>query len=258
METDLRDKVVLVTGGSSGIGRATAVAYGKDGARVAITYNSNKEGAEETARLAREAGAAATLTVRYDLTDEAVIRDAAKTVADTWGGIDVLVSNAVVWSEGIPRPGRVMPAFEDADPKLWQEVLRTGVDATFYTVAAVLPFMRGREWGRIVMVSSGLADYGMVGGAAYGAAKAGLLGIARSLTWELAPENILVNVVAPGQTLTENVRRIAPAAALEAKAKTLPSGHLSVPEDVANTIVFLGSRANGNVNGQTVRVTGGA
>ncbi|SDL64516.1 3-oxoacyl-[acyl-carrier protein] reductase [Lentzea albidocapillata subsp. violacea] len=257
MWTDLAGKVVLVTGSSSGIGRATAQAYAADGARVAITYHENKDGAEETARLVREAGGTP-LVVRYDLNDEVSIREAITAVTGAWGGIDVLVTNAVVWSEGIPRPGREVPDFEDTDPRLWQEVLRTTVDATFHTIQAALPAMRDRPWGRIVMVSSGLADYGMRGGAAYGAAKAGLLGIARSLAWEVGADDVLVNVVTPGQTMTENVRRIAPAKALEAKAKTLPSGRLSVPEDVANAIVFLGSAANGNITGQTLRVTGGS
>jgi 3-oxoacyl-[acyl-carrier protein] reductase len=257
MKTELGNKVVLVTGASSGIGRATAVAYAEEGARVAITYHTNVDGAEETARLVTAAGGTP-LVVRYDLTDERVIRDAIDAVVEQWGGIDVLVCNAVVWGESIPRPGKPMPLFEDVPAKQWQETLRTSVDAVYHTLQAALPAMRGREWGRVIFVGAGLADAGMVGGAAYGAGKLGLYGMTRSLAWELGPQGILVNMVVPGQTLTENVTRFVPAAALEAKAKTLPSGRMSRPRDVANAIVFLGSAANGNVNGQTLRITGGS
>ncbi|POX50060.1 SDR family NAD(P)-dependent oxidoreductase [Streptomyces sp. Ru72] len=257
MRTDLRDKVVLVTGASSGIGRATAVTYGEEGARVAITYHTDEEGARETARLVAEAGGTP-LVVRYDLTDEQSIRDAVGRVAEEWGGIDVLVANAVVWSDAIPRPGRPVPRFEDVPAKQWQEVLRTSVEAVFHTVQAVLPLMRGRDWGRIVLIGAGLADTGKPGAGAYGAGKSALFGLMRSLAWELGPEGILVNMAVPGQTATETVRANVPASFLEEKGKTLPSGRMSVPQDVANAVVFLGSAANGNTHGETLRITGGA
>jgi NAD(P)-dependent dehydrogenase (short-subunit alcohol dehydrogenase family) len=256
MKTELRDKVVLVTGASSGIGRATARAYAAEGARVAITYHTNEAGARETAaQVAAEGGTP--LVVRYDLGDERVIRDAVDHVAGEWGGIDVLVNNAVVWGDAIPRPGRPAVPFEEVPAKQWQEVLRTTVEAVYHTVQAVLPVMRGRDWGRIVMLGAGLADAGMVGAGSYGAGKLGLYGLVRSLAWELGPAGILVNMVVPGQTLTENVLQAMPPGAREHKAKSLPSGRMSTPEDVANAVVFLGSAANGNVNGETLRVTGG-
>ncbi|UUN27429.1 SDR family NAD(P)-dependent oxidoreductase [Streptomyces sp. FIT100] len=257
MKTDLQGKVVLVTGASSGIGRATAVAYGAEGAQVAITYHTNEAGARETARLVTEAGGTP-LVVRYDLADEQSVRDAVGRVAEEWGGIDVLVGNAVVWGEAIPRPGKPVPLFEDVPAKQWQEVLRTTVDALFHTLQQVLPVMRGRPWGRVVLIGAGLADSGKPGAGAYGAGKSALYGLVRSLAWELGPEGILVNMVVPGQTLTETVTTHVPAPFLEEKGKSLPSGRMSVPEDVANAVVFLGSAANGNTNGETLRVTGGA
>ncbi|MFJ8490072.1 SDR family NAD(P)-dependent oxidoreductase [Streptomyces sp. NPDC094038] len=257
MKTDLRDKVVLVTGASSGIGRATAAAYGAEGARVAVTYHTGEERAQETARLVAEAGGTP-LVLRYDLADERSVRDAVSRIAEEWGRIDVLVANAVVWSEAIPRPGRPVPRFEDVAPKQWQEVLRTSLDAVFHTIQAVLPLMRGCPWGRIVMIGAGLADTGKSGAGAYGAAKSALYGLTRSLAWELGPEGILVNMVVPGQTLTETVLANVPASFAEEKGRSLPSGRMSLPEDVANAVVFLGSAANGNTHGETLRVTGGA
>lgn len=256
MRTDLRDKVVLVTGASSGIGRATATAFGAEGARVAVTYHTNRDGAEQTAAAVVDAGGQA-LLVRYDLTDEQSIRDTADTVAEAWQGVDVLVANAVVWGDAIPRPGRPTPRFEDVPAKQWREVLTSTIDGAYLTVQAVLPLMRGRAWGRMVLLGAGLADAGMPGAAAYGAGKLGLFGMVRSLAWELGPDGILVNQVVPGQTVTENVLRHMPPAALEQKAKSLPSGRMSTPQDVANAVVFLGSAANGNINGQSLRVTGG-
>jgi 3-oxoacyl-[acyl-carrier protein] reductase len=257
MRTDLRDKAVLVTGASSGIGRATAVAYGEEGARVAITYHSDEDGARDTARRVTEAGGTP-LVVRYDLADERCIRDAVGRVAEEWGGIDVLVANAVVWSEAIPRPGQPVPRFEDVPAKQWQEVLRTSVDAVFHTLQAALPWMRGRPWGRVVLLGAGLADTGKAGAGAYGAGKSAFFGLMRSLAWELGPDGILVNMVVPGQTSTETVRAHVPPGFLEEKGRTLPSGRMSAPEDVARAVVFLGSAANGNTNGETLRVTGGA
>jgi 3-oxoacyl-[acyl-carrier protein] reductase len=256
MDTGLQDKVVLVTGSSSGIGRATARAYAAEGARVAITYHTNAEGARVTADAVRAAGGTP-LVVRYDLDDRHVIDEAVERVTAEWDGIDVLDANAVVWGDAIPRPGRTMPIFEDVPAKQWQQVIRTCIDGAYHTVQAVLPVMRGREWGRVVLLGAGLAETGLPGAAAYGAAKAGLQGLVRGLMWEVGPDRILVNMVVPGQTLTENVVGLAPETFLQSKAKSLPSGHMSTPEDVAGVVVFLGSAANGNVNGQSVRVTGG-
>ncbi|MDF3299910.1 SDR family NAD(P)-dependent oxidoreductase [Streptomyces tropicalis] len=257
MRTELQDKVVLVTGATSGIGRATAVACAEEGARVAITYHTREDAAHETARLVTEAGGTP-LVVRYDLADERSVRDAVSRVAEEWGGIDVLVANAVVWSEAIPRPGRPVPRFEDVPAKQWQEVLHTSVEAVFHTVQAVLPHMRGREWGRVVLIGAGLADTGKPGAGAYGAGKSALFGLMRSLAWELGPEGILVNMAVPGQTATETVRANVPPGFLEEKGRTLPSGRMSEPRDVARAVVFLGSAANGNINGETLRITGGA
>ncbi|MER6471594.1 SDR family NAD(P)-dependent oxidoreductase [Streptomyces collinus] len=256
MKTDLTDKTVLVTGASRGIGRATALAYAAEGARVAITYHSDEAAAKETAEQVVAAGGTA-LVVPYDLAAPESIDAAVTAVAEQWGGIDVLITCAMEWGDAIPRPGRQMPAFEDVPAAQWQRVLRTSLDAVFHTVQAVLPRMRNRDWGRIVLLGAGLADAGMVGAGAYGAAKSGLYGLVRSLAWELGSAGILVNLVVPGQTLTENVLTHASPQFLESKAKSLPSGRMNTPEDVARTIVFLGSAANGNVHGEALRVTGG-
>ncbi|MFC4148497.1 SDR family NAD(P)-dependent oxidoreductase [Micromonospora mangrovi] len=257
MYTDLTGKVVLVSGSSSGIGRATALAYATEGARVGITYHRDRDGAEQTAEAVRAAGGEG-LVCRYDLRDERTAQDTVEQVAERWGGLDVLVANAISWGDAIPRPGAPRPAFEDVPAKQWQDVLQTTVAGPYHLVQAALPAMRGRPWGRIVFLGAGLADTGLPGAGSYGAGKSALYGLARSLAWELGERDILVNTVVPGQTLTANVLAHMPAPAREAKAATLPTGRMSTPEDVATAVVFLGSAANGNITGETLRVTGGS
>ena len=254
METGLRDKAVFVTGGSSGIGRATAVGFGREGARVALSYRNDRAAAEETAGLVVEAGGEA-LVARYDLADEASVRGAVGEIFRCWGAVDVLVNNAVRW------PGRAGTGggklFEEVPPERWREDTRTLLEGAYLTIQAVLPRMRAAGWGRIVNVSSTLAEDGMAGAASYTTAKAGLHGLTRTLAKELAPAGILANVVMPGLTLTERAKGAIPGEVLDGEAARTPTGRLTAPEEVAALIVFLGSAANGHVNGENIRVTGG-
>lgn len=236
-----------MTGSSSGIGRATAIAFGRERARVASTYHSDQDGAEETADLVREAGGDA-FVVRYDMTDPDSIDAAVQTVIDRWGTIDVLVNNAI--------PSPVGPApFEDIPPEEWSRIVHGIQDGVFRTIQAALPAMRASDSGRIVNVSSSAVE-GSSGMAAYATAKAGVHGLTEVLAAELGETGILSNVVMPGMVLTEkNVER--PDDVREAVAERTPPKRITTPEDVANLVVFLGSEANGNVNGAVVPATGG-
>ncbi len=132
-------------------------------------------------------------------------------------------------------------------------MLDTDLAGPFRLLQAAVPAMRGRGWGRIVLVSSGAGEEGWAGAAGYATAKAGLVGLARSLAWELGPEGILVNVVAPGLTLTERAGQAVPPEIAERFAARVPSRRLSTPDDLTGLIVFLASAANGNVSGELVR-----
>ena len=254
MDTGLKNKVVFVTGGSSGIGRATAVGFGREGARVALSYRNDLAGAEETAGMVGEAGGEA-LVVRYDLVDEGSIRGAIGEIVGRWDALHVLVNNAVRWPGRDGGGGGTL--FEHVSPERWREDTRTLLEGAYLTIQAVLPCMRAAGWGRIVNVSSTLAEDGMPGGAPYTAAKASLHGLTRTLAKELAPAGILANVVMPGLTLTERAKRAIPGKVLDGEAARTPTGRLTTPEEVAALIVFLGSTANGHVNGENVRVAGG-
>ena len=248
METGLRDRVVVVTGGSSGIGRATALALGREGARVAVTYRTGEQAAAGCVAEIEAAGSEAA-GFRFDLASAESATALAGSVTGRWGGIDVLVNCAGGRDRNAPWGSR----FEDVAAAEWRAMLDTDLAAPYALLQAVIPAMRGRGWGRIVLVSSGAGEEGWEGAAAYATAKAGLVGLARSLAWELGGENILVNVVAAGLTLTERVRQAAPEEIRKAIARRIPSGRLSRPEDVAGLIVFLASAANQNVSGEVVR-----
>jgi len=248
MDTGLQDRVVMVTGASRGIGRAIAIAFGGEGARVAITYHHNETAAKETAAAVERVGGHA-LPVPLDLEDLPTIGAAADAVRQRWGTIEVLVANAVRWGGTAPDPS---VRFEDVALTEWQAMLAANLIGAATTVRAVLPGMRAKGWGRIVLMSSGVAEEGVPGPGPYGTAKSGLHGMARALAWEGGRDGVLVDVVAPGFTLTE--RAVAfPEAVRSRLAAAVPSRRLSDPQDVAQLVVFLGSAANGNVSGEIVR-----
>ncbi|MFG1709556.1 SDR family NAD(P)-dependent oxidoreductase [Nonomuraea sp. M3C6] len=234
---------VLITGGSSGIGAATALAYGKAGARVTITYNTGADRAAEVVKRIEEAGGGAA-AVHLDLEDHSTIAPAAAQA----GPVDALVANAVRW-------GTIMPnsvAFEGIPAAEWSAALHANVVGNALLVQAVLPGMRRRGFGRIVFVSSGAAEEGLPGPGVYGTAKMALHGMARALAWDAGKDGVLVNVAVAGLTVTERERPVSQEA-LDAIAGHTPSRRLSTADDLAELIVFLGSEANRNLTGEIIR-----
>jgi NAD(P)-dependent dehydrogenase (short-subunit alcohol dehydrogenase family) len=248
METALEDRVVVVTGGSSGIGRAVALAFGRERARVALTYRTNKDGALSCAREIEGSGGSA-VALPFDLASDDSAAELVGAVTTRWGGIDVLVNCAGGRDRNAPWGSR----FEDVAAHEWRRMLDTDLAGPFRLLQAPVPAMRGRGGGRIVLISSGAGEEGWQGAASYAAAKAGLAGLARSLAWELGPEGILVNVVAPGLTMTERARQTVPPEVAERFTARLPSRRLSEPDDLTGLVVFLASTANRNVSGELVR-----
>jgi 3-oxoacyl-[acyl-carrier protein] reductase len=251
MDLQLNDSTVLVTGSSAGIGQATALAFGEEGARVAVTYYKNRQGAEETANKIRESGGRA-LVVYYDLAEPDSIRSSIEQIQKEWGTLNVLVNNAAPMDVAGPT-GQL---FEDVPLQNWESMIRRTLEGVTLTIQCALPMMRKSGWGRIVNISSDGTD-GWPGLGPYATAKSGLHGLTRTLAVELGPANILSNVVMPGAVMTERTAKNIPAEQREQLRQHLPTRQLITPEDVATVIVFLGSPVNRQIIGEIVRVTGG-
>ncbi|GAA2815264.1 SDR family NAD(P)-dependent oxidoreductase [Kribbella solani] len=254
MELGFKDVAVLVTGASSGIGRATAIAYGREGARVAITYNSRQDAAEAVVKEIEAAGGEG-YAVPMDLGAPETIAAAARSVIEHWGGLDVVVANAVSWGTlGYDdRPEKI----EDSKPEWWTQILRANLEGNYHLVQQVAPALRRSEQGRLVLISTDLAERGMAGSWAYGAAKAGLHGLAASLQCDLGADGVLVNVVLPGITLENGEHRAIPRPALDQIAAKFAARHLPETTELADAILFLTSPRTKSVQGQLLRVNGG-
>jgi len=240
------DQVALVTGGSRGIGRATALAFAEAGARVAITYRSRKAEADSLVEQLSHAGHEA-MAVQADFADNAAPGIAVEAVAKQWGRLDVLVNNA-----GLTRDTLVM-RMSEAD---WDVVIQTNLKAAFLASKAALRPMLKQRYGRIVNVSSLAGIAGNAGQANYSASKAGLIGLTKALAKEVGSRNITVNAVAPGFIETELIGGL-PAELLDRARQAAAIPRIGTPDDVAPAIVFLASRAAAYITGQVLGIDGG-
>lgn len=253
MDLGLGERVVLVTGGSAGIGRAAALMFAAEGARVAVTYFRHPENAYAVADQIKESGGEA-MAVPLDLRSAESIRSAAQAVVGRWDRVDVLVNNAVDW--GNREPLSASP-FESVPSDEWRDLFRANFEGAYEAIQSVLPSMRAAQWGRIVNLSSGIAEDGLPGSAPYASAKAALHGLTRTLAKELGQDGILVNVVMPGATLTKRIVDMVPPDHLDKRASSYAIGRLLPPEEVVPAIVFLCSAVNTAVTGEIVRASGG-
>ena len=239
-------RVALVTGGSRGIGRACALALAGQGQRVALCYKADKDGAAETASAISDAGGEA-LAVCADVADAAALDGAVKEIESTWGPVQILVNNA-----GVTRDGLLLRMSDDQ----WGEVLHTNLDGAFYTIRRVAPGMVRGRFGRIVNVGSASGFTGSAGQVNYAAAKAGLLGLTRSVARELASRNVTCNLVAPGPISTAMLEALSEERQSELSG-LVPLGRLGTPDEVGATVAFLCSEAAGYITGAAIPVDGG-
>jgi NAD(P)-dependent dehydrogenase (short-subunit alcohol dehydrogenase family) len=254
MDLGLAGRVAVVTASSQGIGRATAVLFGSEGARVTVTYHRSRDRALAVVEEVENGGGEAVAT-QLDLASTGSVSRAVGTALERWGQVDVLVNNAVYWGDRMPWEA---PLFEKLAPEEWTACFGVNFEGAYSAVQAVLPSMRSRGFGRIVNVSSGVAADGFPGGAAYWAARAALQGLAKTLSKELAPVGILLNVVMPSATHAERMVGRLPAQVLEASAHASPLRRLPRPDELAAAIVYLCWGANTAITGEIVRVGGGA
>jgi 3-oxoacyl-[acyl-carrier protein] reductase len=242
----LENMVALVTGGSRGIGRAICKRLASMGALVGINYVANPTAADETLAQIEAAGGKG-FTVRFDVADTEAAQEAIKDIISTHGQIDILVNNA-----GITRDGLMARMKEDD----WDSVLDTNLKGAFCCSKAAMRPMMKKRWGRIINVSSVVGFTGNSGQVNYSAAKAGLVGLTKSMARELAGRNVTVNCVAPGFIGTDMTDGL-PEDVQEALKTQIPLGAMGTPEDVAGAVAFLASPDSNYVTGQTLHVNGG-
>ena len=244
---DFNGKVALVTGASRGIGRAIAVALAKGGASVALNYAGNEAAAAEALALCQQAGAARAKLYKFDIADPAACTKAVDEVVADMGGLHILVNNA-----GIALDGLVMRVKDDD----WNRQIQVNLTGTFNLIrAATRPLMKAKG-GAIVNVSSVVGEMGNAGQAAYSAAKAGQIGLTKSVARELASRNVRCNAVTPGYIETDMTAGIAEAGK-QRLLEAIPLARLGTADDVANAVAWLASDQASYVTGEVLRVNGG-
>jgi acetoacetyl-CoA reductase/3-oxoacyl-[acyl-carrier protein] reductase len=242
----LEGKTALVTGASRGIGRAIAVELAREGAKMALNYQSSDAAAKEAADEISATGGTCRLA-KANVSDAKEARAMVKRVAEQFGHLDILVNNA-----GITRDKQIGKMTDEE----WLEVIQTNLNAVFFCTSAAIPIMTAQSYGRIVNVSSMNGQVGAFGQANYSASKGGIIAFTRTAALELARAGITVNSVAPGYTETDMFAKVPGDIQAQIKAK-IPLRRFAHPEEIARAVVFL--VADGDyITGQQINVNGGA
>ncbi|MER6015266.1 SDR family NAD(P)-dependent oxidoreductase [Streptomyces bluensis] len=248
--TGLQDRSVVVTGAGGGIGRAAALRFAEEGAKVLVA-DLNPEGAEETVKSIESAGGTA-LAVIGDLSDQAVVDAVVERAVEAFGGLDVLVNNAGIMDR--------MSALADVDDAEWERVIRINLTAPFLLTRAALPHMLAAERGSIVFTASEAGLRGSAAGAAYTASKHGVIGLVKNLAVMYRKQGIRANAIAPGPTMTGiqvDADNEAHGPAVVGQFIGANIGRLGSAEEQAAAIVFLASDAAAFVNGAVLPVDDG-
>jgi 3-oxoacyl-[acyl-carrier protein] reductase len=246
---DLSGKTALITGGSRGIGKATAKLFARAGADVAITYRSQEKAALGV-KTEIEAMNRRCLAVCVNIADGAEVKRSVDEVLRTWGRADILVNNAGIWTDLEIGSG---------DAAAWKETMEVDLDSVFYFTNAVVPQMKKQNRGWIINVGSTAGIRGEAFHSHYAATKGALNALTKSWAVELAPYNIRVNLVAPGWVDTDMcVEVFSDPAFKESVRQSIPLKRIPPPEDIAGPILFLASDLARHITGAIINVNGGS
>jgi len=242
----LKDQVAVVTGAGRGIGRSIALAFAREGARVALCDINAPllDGVQSEIEALGGQG----LTFRMDVSNKGQVQDVVCEVLDRWGTIDILVNNAGIYE--------VLP-IEEITEEQWDRLLAVNLKGAFLCCQAVIPAMKGRGRGRIISMASSAGKVGgTLAGAHYSVSKAGIICLTKQLARELGPHGITANAVAPGRIDTPMIQAVSDEENDAFRQRT-PLGRLGTPQDVANAVVFLASEEASFITGEILDVNGG-
>ena len=239
-------KTCVITGSSTGIGRAIAERFGESGCEVVVNYRSSADAAAETVERVEEAGGSA-VAIQADVTDLEAVKRMRDETHDRFGAVDVLVNNA-----GINQDVR----FREMSHEEWDTVLDVHLDGAFHCTQAYFDDLAEAEVGRLVNISSIIGKGGNFGQASYATAKAGIFGFTRTITLELAPEGSTANCIAPGFILTDMVEELPERIKNQIREDT-PLGRLGTAEEIAEIVAFIASERSSFITGEVIDANGG-
>ena len=252
LEKRLEGRVAIVTGGGHGIGKAYAHRLAEEGAKIAIA-EIDGAAAERLAADLERAGCEA-LGLRTDVADRASVEEMARRTLERFGRIDILVNNAAIFAT-VPMS---RAPFDQIDPAEWDRMMAVNLRGTWLASCAVIPQMRKQRYGKIINISSGTALKGSASRIHYVTSKAGILGFTKTLAQEVGKDNICVNCVAPGSTLSEENPDEALLKYRQAAASSRALQRMQTPEDLVGAVAFFACSDSDFITGQTLVVDGGA
>ncbi|MEP0860759.1 MAG: 3-oxoacyl-ACP reductase FabG [Ignavibacterium sp.] len=245
---NLKSKVVLITGGSRGIGASCVKYFAITGASVAFTYNSSKSQAEKLVK--RYSKLTRIRAYKVDVANPEEIRECVKEVMKDFGRVDILVNNAGIWKEG---------KIDKMSLAQWEETLRINLTSAFLFSSLVIPSMKKKRFGRIINISSTAGQRGEARYSHYAASKGGMISFTKSLAEELAEFNILVNSVAPGWVWTDmSIPALSDKKSFESEIKEIPLKRIAQPDDIAGPVLFLAADLAKHITGEVINVNGGS
>jgi 3-oxoacyl-[acyl-carrier protein] reductase len=244
---NLSNQIMLITGASRGIGRATAIMAAQAGAAVIVNYRNAAAEAEKIVNEIKQRGGSA-LAIRADVSLQEEVNDMVKKVITTYGRIDALVNNAGIWTFG---------AINEMNAATWRETMAANLDSVYFCCRAVTPHMMAQRQGRIINLSSTAGQRGEAFHSHYAATKGAIISFTKSLAAELAPYNVLVNSVAPGWVDTDMSHQALVEEGDEI-SRVIPLRRAATPEEIAGPILFLASGLSTYITGEILNVNGGS